>query len=143
MTAAARSRSSAGSTRRSKTGSQPPTSWLVAPEVPDGAVIVDVKLKHAALAMAAAVPGTGPLALRGDGWAPGVLGLVANRLVESLGRPVAVAAAVDDELRGSVQQRIEHGHYQPEGNETDVDRGEVRRLGELCRIECADVGFFQ
>jgi single-stranded-DNA-specific exonuclease len=32
-----------------------------------------------------------------------VLGLVANRLVESLGRPVAVAAPVDDELRGSVR----------------------------------------
>ena len=58
---------------------------------------------EAALAMAAAMPGTGPLALRGDGWAPGVLGLVANRLVESLGRPVAVAAPVDDELRGSVR----------------------------------------
>jgi single-stranded-DNA-specific exonuclease len=56
---------------------------------------------EAAVALAAAMPGAGPLALRGDGWAPGVLGLVANRLVESLGRPVAVAAAVDDELRGS------------------------------------------
>ena len=32
-----------------------------------------------------------------------MLGLVANRLVESLGRPVAVAAPVDDELRGSVR----------------------------------------
>jgi single-stranded-DNA-specific exonuclease len=32
-----------------------------------------------------------------------VLGLVANRLVESLGRPVAVAALVEDELRGSVR----------------------------------------
>jgi len=58
---------------------------------------------EAALALAAAKPGAGPLALRGDAWAPGVLGLVANRLVESLGRPVAVAAAVDDELRGSVR----------------------------------------
>ncbi len=47
--------------------------------------------------------GDGPLALVGEGWAPGVLGLVANRLVESLGRPVAVAAPVDDELRGSVR----------------------------------------
>lgn len=53
--------------------------------------------------MAADLPGVGPLALVGDGWAPGVLGLVANRLVESLGRPVAVAAVVDDELRGSVR----------------------------------------
>jgi single-stranded-DNA-specific exonuclease len=58
---------------------------------------------EAAVALAAAQGGDGPLALRGDGWAPGVLGLVANRLVESLGRPVAVAAPVDDELRGSVR----------------------------------------
>ncbi|MEO8638653.1 MAG: single-stranded-DNA-specific exonuclease RecJ [Chloroflexota bacterium] len=58
---------------------------------------------EAALVLAAVMPGDGPLALRGDGWAPGVLGLVANRLVESLGRPVAVAAPVDDELRGSVR----------------------------------------
>jgi single-stranded-DNA-specific exonuclease len=57
----------------------------------------------AAQAIAAAIPGDGPLALRGEGWAPGVLGLVATRLVETLGRPVAVAAAVDDELRGSVR----------------------------------------
>ncbi len=55
-----------------------------------------------AVALAAADPGDGPLALRGE-WAPGVLGLVANRLVESLGRPVAVAAPVEDELRGSVR----------------------------------------
>jgi single-stranded-DNA-specific exonuclease len=58
---------------------------------------------EAAVALAAADPGDGPLAIRGEGWAPGVLGLVANRLVESLGRPVAVAAPVDDELRGSVR----------------------------------------
>jgi single-stranded-DNA-specific exonuclease len=53
--------------------------------------------------MAAEMPGDGPLALVGEAWAPGVLGLVANRLVESLGRPVAAAAPVDDELRGSVR----------------------------------------
>ena len=56
-----------------------------------------------ARALAIAAPGEGPLALLGDGWAPGVLGLVANRLVEALGRPVAVAARVGDELRGSVR----------------------------------------
>jgi len=56
-----------------------------------------------AVALAATMPGDGPLALRGDAWPPGVLGLVANRLVESLGRPVAVAALVEDELRGSVR----------------------------------------
>ena len=56
-----------------------------------------------ARAIALAVPGEGPLALLGAAWAPGVLGLVANRLVETLGRPVAIAAPVDDELRGSVR----------------------------------------
>ena len=45
----------------------------------------------------------GPLALAASTGPPGVLGLVANRLVESLGRPVAVAAPVEDELRGSVR----------------------------------------
>jgi single-stranded-DNA-specific exonuclease len=58
---------------------------------------------EAAVALAVADGGEGPLALRGDDWPPGVLGLVANRLVESLGRPIAVAARVDDELRGSVR----------------------------------------
>ncbi|MDQ2853315.1 MAG: single-stranded-DNA-specific exonuclease RecJ [Chloroflexota bacterium] len=56
-----------------------------------------------ARAIAAGLPGDGPLAIVGDDWAPGVLGLVANRLVETLGRPVAVAAPVGDELRGSVR----------------------------------------
>jgi len=50
-----------------------------------------------------AIPGDGPIALRNDGWAPGVVGLVAQRLVDSLSRPVAVAGRVDDELRGSVR----------------------------------------
>lgn len=53
--------------------------------------------------LAAGSVGDGPLALVDDAWAPGVLGLVATRLVESLGRPVAIAAAVEDELRGSVR----------------------------------------
>ena len=53
--------------------------------------------------LVAASPGDGPLALLGSDWAPGVLGLVANRLVETLGRPVAIASPVEDELRGSVR----------------------------------------
>ena len=57
----------------------------------------------AAMAAAAEQAGEGPICLRNDAWAPGILGLVATRLVESLGRPIAVAAAVDDELRGSVR----------------------------------------
>ncbi len=51
--------------------------------------------------------GEAPLALRGDGWAPGVIGLVAGRLAESLARPVAVACLVGDELRGSVRAPVD------------------------------------
>jgi len=56
-----------------------------------------------ARAAATAVPGDGPLALRNDAWAPGVLGLVAQRLVDLFMRPVAVAARIGDEVRGSVR----------------------------------------
>jgi single-stranded-DNA-specific exonuclease len=45
----------------------------------------------------------GPLVLRGDAWAPGIIGLVAGRLADELARPVAVVCAVEDELRGSVR----------------------------------------
>ena len=58
---------------------------------------------EAARIAAAEQPGEGPICLRGDSWAPGVLGLVATRLVELLGRPVALAAPVEAELRGSVR----------------------------------------
>jgi single-stranded-DNA-specific exonuclease len=53
--------------------------------------------------LAAEQPGDGPLALRGDAWAPGVIGLVAGRLAETLARPVAAACLVGDEVRGSVR----------------------------------------
>ena len=56
-----------------------------------------------ARAAVAALEGDGPIALRNDAWAPGVLGLVASRLVDTLARPVAVAGRIDDELRGSVR----------------------------------------
>jgi single-stranded-DNA-specific exonuclease len=56
-----------------------------------------------ARAEASAMRGNGPLALRNDHWAPGVLGLVAQRLVDLLMRPVAVAARIGDEVRGSVR----------------------------------------
>lgn len=49
----------------------------------------------------------GPLALRHDAWAPGIVGLVASRLAETLERPVAVAAQVGDELRGSVRAPVD------------------------------------
>jgi single-stranded-DNA-specific exonuclease len=48
-------------------------------------------------------PGEAPLLVRGDEWAPGVLGLVAGRLCDALSRPVAVVAMVGEELRGSVR----------------------------------------
>jgi single-stranded-DNA-specific exonuclease len=47
--------------------------------------------------------GEGPVLLRKDEWAPGLIGLVAGRLSDQLARPVAVVCAVDDELRGSVR----------------------------------------
>ncbi len=56
-----------------------------------------------ARAAVATLDGDGPIALRNDAWAPGVLGLVASRLVDTLARPVAVAGRIDDELRGSVR----------------------------------------
>lgn len=52
---------------------------------------------------AADLPGETPLIVRGDEWAPGIIGLVAGRLCDSLSRPVAAVAAVGDELRGSVR----------------------------------------
>ena len=52
---------------------------------------------------AADLPGTGPLVLRDDGWAPGLLGLVAGRLADELARPVVIATLVGAEVRGSVR----------------------------------------
>jgi single-stranded-DNA-specific exonuclease len=50
-----------------------------------------------------AMPGEAPILVRGDGWAPGIIGLVAGRLCDALARPVAAVALVGDELRGSVR----------------------------------------
>ena len=44
-----------------------------------------------------------PLAVLGTDWAPGVLGLVAQRLCDATSRPVAVASPAGGELRGSVR----------------------------------------
>jgi len=47
--------------------------------------------------------GDGPVAIRHEDWAPGIVGLIAGRLADRLGRPVAVAAPVGEEWRGSVR----------------------------------------
>ena len=54
-------------------------------------------------ALAAVAPASTPLALRHDEWPIGLVGLIAGRLSDRLGRPVAVAAAAGEELRGSVR----------------------------------------
>ena len=46
---------------------------------------------------------TGPLVVRNDEWPPGILGLVASRLLDTLRRPIAAVSAAGDELRGSVR----------------------------------------
>ncbi len=59
---------------------------------------------EAATAMTAELaPGTGPLALRNDEWPAGIVGLVAGRLADRLGRAVAAVTLAGDELRGSVR----------------------------------------
>jgi single-stranded-DNA-specific exonuclease len=58
---------------------------------------------EAARALADVDTGTRPLLVRDDTWAPGLVGLVAGRLADSLARPVAAATLVGDEVRGSVR----------------------------------------
>ena len=58
---------------------------------------------EAAMLLAAETPGLAPLVVRDDAWVPGLLGLIAGRLADSLARPVVAAALVGDEVRGSVR----------------------------------------
>jgi single-stranded-DNA-specific exonuclease len=51
--------------------------------------------------------GDGPVLVRDDSWAPGLLGLVAGRLTDDLARPVVAAALVGDEVRGSVRAPVD------------------------------------
>ncbi len=57
----------------------------------------------AAARLAEGSVGDGPLVLRDDGWSPGLVGLVAGRLADTLARPVAAATLVGAEVRGSVR----------------------------------------
>jgi single-stranded-DNA-specific exonuclease len=60
-----------------------------------------------ARALADAIPGDGPLVLREDGWAPGLVGLVAGRLVDLTARPAVIATLVGAEIRGSVRAPVD------------------------------------
>ena len=58
---------------------------------------------EAARLLADASPGVAPLLVRDDSWAPGLVGLVAGRLADSLARPVGAVTLVGAELRGSIR----------------------------------------
>src|SRR5688500_4315540 len=61
----------------------------------------------AARGLADVTPGTAPLLVRDDSWAPGLVGLIAGRLADALARPVGCATLVGDEVRGSVRAPID------------------------------------
>jgi single-stranded-DNA-specific exonuclease len=64
-------------------------------------------IEEARAAMAGVAAGDGPLVIRRDEWAPGLIGLLAGRLADELRRPVAVVCSAGDELRGSVRAPVD------------------------------------
>ena len=58
---------------------------------------------HALALIAGDADGDSPLVVRHDDWAPGIVGLVAGRLCDLLGRPVAAVTSIGEEVRGSVR----------------------------------------
>ena len=72
-------------------------------EVHERRRVMTTEAVSAARLLADASPGSEPLLVRDDAWAPGLLGLVAGRLADALARPVAAASLVGEEVRGSVR----------------------------------------
>ncbi|MGZ8511843.1 MAG: single-stranded-DNA-specific exonuclease RecJ [Candidatus Limnocylindria bacterium] len=62
---------------------------------------------EAAMLLAGETPGDSPLVVRDDRWVPGLLGLIAGRLADTLARPVVAASLVGEEVRGSVRAPID------------------------------------
>jgi single-stranded-DNA-specific exonuclease len=64
---------------------------------------VEAQVLSEARHQAASAPGEGALVVAGEGWHPGVIGIVAGRLKESLGRPSVVIALEGEEGKGSAR----------------------------------------
>jgi single-stranded-DNA-specific exonuclease len=62
---------------------------------------VELGIRYEAEAQMAALGERGAYVLAGEGWHPGVIGIVASRLVESSGRPVVLVAMQGERGRGS------------------------------------------
>ena len=93
----------------------------------------------AARTLATATPGTAPLVLRDDEWAPGLVGLVAGRLCDELARPVAAATLIGDEVRGSVRAPADF-HVASALEACAIAPDEARRARRRGRLQPGDAG---
>ncbi|MHB1506256.1 MAG: single-stranded-DNA-specific exonuclease RecJ [Sulfobacillus sp.] len=104
-------------------------------------------------AAVAANPEVGPILISGDGWSPGLIGIVASRLCGRTGRPTVVAAVAEEQVIGSARGPIGSdvrralgaaeglllrygGHAQAAGFETT--RTDLARLWQILRQELSD-----